>query len=290
MASVRRQTFFAALYIVLLLLYPSAETVTLQVHSRTAVQAVRAPPNSYASAETAARCVAAQNRRLDDRLYDEVLSAPRLPGARPLGVAVPLHEPKFEYALAQVEACHSLKTRGAIEASEIWDFYAVFTGSQAADAFANLVMAHNPEMLLSYAAVVMQPSYIEDSRIPQNDQQSLSMVDLKHTFALAALHPCYENLIIMDADASIIKPEHLAKAARRRLADKRFFVVATDSPVLIEWGPNYATRCFPTADLPAVEHFLKDYTLFGWWNDLPAYDTKAIPAYLKYINYPRQVS
>jgi hypothetical protein len=93
----------------------------------------------------------------------------------------------------------------------------------------------------------------------------------------------------MDADASIIKPERLAKAARRRLADKRFFVVATDSPVLIEWGPNYATRCFPTADLPAVEHFLKDYTLFGWWNDMPAYDALAVPAYLSYVNYPRQV-
>lgn len=233
-------------------------------------------------ATAAALCVEEQSSRFSARLYKEVISAARLPGAPPLALAVPLHQPKFLFAVSLVESCHRLKSATDVNASSLWDLYIVFSEDSTADEFAAMMRNRNPALTSSYTPLVMPSTYLTD----QADGVADNFADLKHHYAMAALHPCYETLIVMDADSAVNQPERLVDAARSRLTNRRFFTMRTG---MEWWVRDWGTRCVPSADTQATKVLMKDYSLFGWWNDLPSFESRDVPAYLAYINFPRQV-
>ena len=224
-------------------------------------------------------CVEQQARLIGNSKYDEALNTILLHNAGELVAAFPIHEPHFHFAL------DILLARRSIQAWEdLWDPCFIFFGD-GAEKFVSYLSETDPSVKNTYISLTLPFSFFLDRTDKIFDSDYLPMPDLKHGFALAVLFPCYKRLTVMDSEIVIIKPSRLMYAVQQRLSHRRVFGMV--SPFMSYWMEFYGAQCVSAADVNFVKDQTNHFSLFLWWNDIPAYSSILIPHYLSYINYPR---
>lgn len=227
-------------------------------------------------------CVSNQAALIGAGEYEHARKSPRLARARQLAVAFPLHEPLFFFALDTIKRRYSIQNTTA--AAYRWDIFFIILGTQA-NAFEDYVRAKAPELVPFYSLLILP----ESLRIDHIDVDAKAIFernspDTMHLFSLATLHPCYERLIVMDADVDIVRPNRLLAAAQQRLSSGRVFGMR--SPMMRGYMSDPSTLCASEFDVPKLRAMTLDFSIFPWL-DLPSINARDVPDFLQYINYPR---
>ena len=230
-------------------------------------------------------CVSEQAALLDAAAYEHARTSPRLARARPLAAAFPLHEPRFSFGLDTMRKRRSVSngTLAFPSSSSSWDIFFVFFGEEQASGFERYVRERAPELADYYSPLLMPETLLVD--IDAVAVHERNYADLKHLYALATLHPCYEQLVVMDADAEVVRPERLLAAAQSRLSNRRVF--GMHAPMMRGFMSDDSTMCASAEDAPRLRNLTRDFALFAWWSDLPAFRSADVPHFLKYARWPR---
>lgn len=283
----------------LLLLFPLALLARLHLAPVPSFLSPRARTGVHAVARVArpadvATCVSHQ---ISTIARGDILAAANAPAARArrrLAVLIRIFEGDFPYAISQLSWRYA--NRGRAE----FDVYLIFDSSTAHARLlqhlgergaGELAEAFTPLFLTSWNASLSYTRTPLGLEIEMRDGTTSLPQMLKTVLGWVATHPCYDYILVVDADSLILRPETLASAVEAKIARGLVFasIITVDQVLPVVYGTFRGIK-----DPKGKAHFdafISNSTESGllttFFSDALAYDARDIPAFLRDIEQPR---
>ena len=228
-------------------------------------------------------CVARQVARVRPLNLRLLMDAPRVPAPRPAAAFFLLAPRDYKPEERHWERVAEF----ALAAANDTDVFVVMSGVARELDF----MAYVAQLATATARALNPRLYTLDVDAWTGDSAAGLNADIHRTaivatkcyFAIAVLHPCYEAALRLDAEVQLLRPDLLVPHVRGYLANGLIY------------ANSGAEAASPNLLINAVQHYYnaseqerwraatEDHTLFFFFNSMPVYDLRDVPAFLAHV-------
>ena len=256
------------------------------------------PPRITPLMQTPSHCISQRIATLAPFGYSNDLASIALNSSwigkprRSLAVIIPVHPPKFSFAL-RILSRHAQQE--AHSQQEVWDLVFVFSRGADVISFRDLL---SPDLRDCFIAIVYP---IIDKR--GRSLGDATIITAKKYYGILVSFPCYEHLLVPDSEIDIFDKRGLVAAVRSAALRGKTFMgrLMPDNGLC-----TCSNRSFSDCDA-RVAHYVRDAlmylplslrfraeeasescNLYPWFSDAPIYVSADIPPFFTDVNFPSQ--
>lgn len=164
------------------------------------------------------------------------------------------------------------------------DYDLVFVFSTDADRLQFREM-HQASPFLNYFSVVLA-DYFSGSAMSVIAERRV-WPTIKKFLAISLIHQHYDYLLCVDAETFILSPTGWTAASEQVFKNAQWYAGSLDANNILERHIMHSSSVAlaPVADLQGMQTMSRDWTVYSWWWDIPAYSSQSVPGFLEWIGW-----
>jgi hypothetical protein len=164
------------------------------------------------------------------------------------------------------------------------DYDIIFVFSTDADRMAFAAM-HQASAFLNYHSIVLN-DYFSGSAISVIAERK-TWPTVKKFLALSLAYKSYDYVLCVDAETFILNPTGWTEAAKKVVAEARWYCGSLTENNLPERQIMYASSMSltPVAEHADIQSISRNWGIYSWWWDIPVYSSESVADFLKWIEW-----